>query len=688
MILFFDLETYCETDINAGTHRYAEKAEIMVFAYAFGAGPVIVWDCTKDALTPDDLAAALADPTVILMAHNTQFDRTILRHRGIDIPIERFRCTMAQAMAHALPAGLDQLGQILAIPSNHAKLKDGKALIQLFCKPRPKNMKLRRATRHSHPAEWQRFLAYAGNDIEALRAIYKKLPKWNYHTGGHELALWHLDQKINARGIAIDLELAHAAIASTNRIKAALNAQTHLMTDGDVGAATQRDALLEHIVNSYGVTLDDMRTSTVEALLDNSSANLPQELRDLLEVRISSSRSSTSKYKAMIKATSSDGRLRGTLQFCGATRTGRFAGRIVQPQNFSRVPHYLKNEYDQAIAAIKADAVDLIYDNPMEVLGSVVRGALVAPAGRKFVISDLSNIEGRGLAWEAGEAWKLQAFRDFDAGVGADLYKLAYAQSFGCTPESVTNDQRQVGKVMELACGFGGGTGAFMTFAATYRIDLDELADRALPNIPDDVIREATRSYHWAVKNERDHGLSEHAYVACDSIKRLWRLAHPEIVAWWSEVEIAAKMAVEHPDTTFDARCIKFNRTKGWLRLELPSGISICYPLPELKGNTLSYMGINQFNRKWDRLDTYSGKLVENATQAIARDVMTHNMPIIDAAGYEIVLSVHDELICETPDTPDYNVATLSKLLSAPPPWALDMPLAAAGFETHAYRKD
>ena len=688
-IVYFDTETYCETDIRAGTHRYAEDVEIMVWAYAFDNGPVKVWDCTSRTLMPDDLADALDDPEAIFVAHNTHFDYTVLWHTGIRLPIERFRCTMAQALVHGLPGALDKLGDVMGIKDDQKKIKDGRALIQLFCKPRPKNMKLRRATRETHPAEWQRFLDYAANDIEAMRAIHKKLPKWNYREGGHELALWHLDQKINGRGVLIDLDLARAAIESSDRVKAQLAEATSDMTFGEVGAATQRDALMKHILEGYGVALVDLRTSTVETVLDNKDLDLPPVARELLENRLAASRTSTSKYQALIKATSSDGRLRGTLQFCGASRTGRWAGRIFQPQNLARVPKYLKKQYDDAVDTIKVGSVEIFYDNPMEVLGACVRGALIAPAGKKFCVSDLSNIESRALAWEAGETWKLNAFREFDAGRGADLYKLAYAKSFGVPVEKVDDgDQRQIGKVQELALGFAGGVGAFLTFAAAYGIDLEDMAQKAWASIPKEIIREATRAWDWAVDQDRTYGLPKEAYIVCDSFKRLWRYAHPETVAWWREVEDAAKQAVLQDGVAFEARCVKFIKTKAWLRMVLPSGRSLCYPSPQLDEGGLSYMGVNQFNRRWSRIKTYAGKLVENATQAIARDVLAANMPRMETEGYPILLTIHDEVICETPDTDAFSAKDLSRILSHNPKWAPDMPLAAAGFETRRYRKE
>lgn len=689
-VLWFDTETFQTTPISHGTHKYAEGVEIMVWAYAFDDGPVSVYDATTGDPMPADLLAGLYNPDVPLVAHNAHFDSTMLRHAGFDIPITRFRCTMAMALAHGLPGSLEKLGDVMGIEEDQKKLQDGKKLIRLFCCPRPKKQKLRRATRETHPEEWARFLEYAGNDIESMRAIAKKMPSWNYK--GAELALWHLDQTINARGVLIDLPLAHAAIESAERVKQKMAERVSDLTFGDVSAATKRDQLLAHILAAYGVELPDMQTSTLEELLNGDGRfrdmDLPDVVRELIEIRIGASRTSTTKYQALINATSSDGRLRGTLQFCGASRTGRWAGRVFQPQNLSRVPKYLKKQYDEAVQIIKDGAVDLVFENPMEVLGACVRGSLIAPHGKKFCISDLSNIEGRGLAWAAGEDWKLKAFADFDKGEGHDLYKLAYAKAFGVPVETVDDgDQRQIGKVMELALGYSGGVGAFVTFAAAYGIDLAELADKAA--MPKFIEIETAKAWEWALENDRTYGLAQKVWRVCDGFKRLWRRAHPETVTWWREVEDAARMAILSPGVEFKARSVKFVMSSAWLRMILPSGRSLCYPSARVsEEGEISYMGINQYSRKWSRIKTYSGKLVENAIQGLSRDVLASNMPAMEEAGYKILLSIHDEVITETPDTPEFSHKRLSEILATNPSWATGFPLAAAGFETYRYRKE
>lgn len=703
-ILWGDLETYCEIPINNGTHAYAEGVEVMLFAWAIGDEPVSVWDLTAGEPIPGPLFKAITDPDTLLYFHNSHFDRTVLRHTHPRLapPVERWRDTMVQALAHSLPGALGALCEVLGVPQDKAKDKEGKSLIQLFCKPRPKNSKLRRATSKTHPVEWQRFVAYAGLDIESMREVYKRLPKWNYQ--GAELALWHRDQRINDRGVCMDVQLAQAAIEAVDLEQKRLAKRTQVMTDGEVQAATQRDAMIKHIVESYGVELPDMQRSTLERRI--ADPDLPSPVKELLAIRLQASTTSTSKYKSLMKGISSDGRLRGTLQFCGASRTGRWAGRLFQPQNLPR-PTLKQERIDEGIEALKSGCADLLFDNVMELTSSALRGCIMAPAGKKLVVSDLSNIEGRKLAWLAGEAWKLDAFRDYDTLIldesgapiwdaaakdykrrGPDLYKLAYAKAFNITPEEVTKYQRQIGKVMELGLGFGGGVAAFLTFALVYGLDLEELATAAMPNIPRDVQREAKSWYDESVKRKATYGLSERVFIACDSLKRLWRRAHPETCDFWYQLERTVRAAIATPKKTLYCGYLKVRRDGAWLRIQLPSGRALCYPSPSIEKGNITYMGINSYSRKWQRLKTYGGKLVENVTQAAARDVLAGNMPLIENAGYSIVLTVHDEVICEAPDTDDYTDAALSSLLSTNPEWAPDIPLNAGGFEAYHYRKD
>lgn len=706
MTLFGDLETYCEVPIKNGTYVYAESSEVMLFAYALDDGPALCWDLTAGEPMPFDLSEALYHDDGPVVFQNSMFDRNVLRfskNLRVPIPQVRWRDTMVQALAHSLPDALDKQCDILQIPVDLAKQKDSKPLIHLFCKPRPANSTIKRATRFTHPHEWAKFKTYAISDITSMRETHRKMPTWNYT--GQELALWHLDQRINDRGFCVDLDLVQSAIKTVERAQKQLAGRANDITNGVITSATQRDQLLIHILAEYGIDLPDMQAATLERRI--SDADLPLELRELLAIRLQASTTSPTKYKALLKAVSPDGRMRGGLQFNGALRTGRWAGRTFQPHNLPRLNleiiadwHKLPksqvkekqiHQYlDMAVESIKAGAADLVFDNVMAATSMVIRGAIVAPKGRKLCISDLSNIEGRDAAWLAGELWKLQAFRDFDNGIGPDLYKLAYAKAFRIDPSEVDKFMRQIGKVMELMLQYEGGVGAFLTGAATYGIDLEELAAIAYDIIPLDVRGEAENFLAWCIEEKRPtYGLPDRTFIVLDSLKRMWRRAHPAIVGQWKDLLDTVRLAIRQPGNTFPCRKFKIRRDGAWLRIGLPSGRALCYPHPRVDDDDkVSYMGVNQYTRKWQRVHTYGGKLFENCCQAVARDVMAWNMPMIESYGFEIVLTVHDEVITEAPDTDEFNAEILSHLLAAQQPWTEGLPLAAGGFETYRYRKD
>lgn len=685
-MLWLDFETYSETPIKHGTYRYTSDCEVMIATWAVDDGPVRHWDATTGEPMSEELRRHLEDPKQLICAHNSMFDRNVLKYAlGIDVPIERWRDTMVQAFAHSLPGSLDALCGIFRIGDDNAKHKEGKQLIQLFCKPRPKNSKLRRATRDTHPEEWQRFIEYARSDIAAMREVAKKIPQWNYQ--GTELALWHLDQDINDRGFLVDTELAQCALDAVDREQAELRKQTKDKTNDAVESTTQRDVFLEHILQEYGIDLPDLKKATLERRLEDP--DLPQGVKELINIRLQASASSTTKYKALLRAVNDDDRLRGTIQFCGAGRTGRAAGRTFQPQNLPSRGLLKAADIELGVEMLKAGCADLVFDNVMKLTTSTIRGCIIAPPGKKLVIADLSNIEGRGLAWLAEEEWKLQAFRDFDAGLGADLYKLAYSKAFRINPEKVDSNQRSIGKVMELMLGYGGGVGAFITGAATYKFDIEEMANNAWDFLPGNEVHEAEGFLEWMRKQRRStFGLSDRAFIVCDVFKRLWRAAHPRTASFWGDLEYTVRLAISEPGNTFECRKLRIRRDGNWLRIVLPSGRALCYPTPKVSDTgEISYTGPNIYSRKWGRIVTYGGKIAENVTQAVARDVMYYKMPDIETHGYNILLSVHDELITETQDTNKWTSYGLAGIMSDSPEWAKGLPLAAAGFETYRYRK-
>lgn len=686
MMLFLDTETFCEVPINNGTFAYVEQVETMIISYALEDGPVQAWDLTSVALMPVDLKRALADDTIEVVMHNSMFDRNVLRQSpGIDIPLYRIHDTMARARAHSLPGGLGKLCEVLGVSSDESKDKIGKSLIQLFCKPRPKNSELRRATKDTHPKEWAQFIEYAKLDISAMRVIYKKLPRWNFQ--GFEREFWGVDAIINQRGVGVDMPFIDAAINATEKTKEKLSAQTAEATNNAVQKTTQRDRLLEYIETIYGIKYDDLTASMVDKAINDEDT--PPPLKHLLILRAEASTTSTAKYKKFKLATSSDNRLRGMFEFCGAARTGRFSGRVVQLQNLPR-PTMPPEDIELGIEAIKAGVADLIFPSVMSLASNGIRGVLVPSKGKKFVVADLSNIEGRVCAWLAGENWKLKAFQDYDADIGPDLYKLAYARAFRIKSEEVDKYQRQIGKVMELMLQYAGGVGAFVTGANAYGIDLEDLAERAWDSIPKGILSEAQNMWEWAGKEKRRLGLSEKVFVVCDSLKRMWRAAHPAIVRLWADVEAGVQSATTEDKAAFHVMKLgklQYHRNGAWIRIVMPSGRSLCYPSMRFDDKGLSYSGVNPYSRQWGRISTYSGKLVENITQATARDVLVYGIMNAEKAGYSVVLHAHDELICEVPDSKDFTAERLSEIMTTGMDWTAGMPLAAAGFECKRYRK-
>ena len=641
--LFLDTETYSPVPITHGTHAYAEQAEVMLVPWAWNDEPVTVWD-TQDRPDWRALLQRMIDHADEVVIHNSHFDRTVLRHNGVNIPVDKITDTMVIALQHSLPPSLGMLCDVLGVPQDKAKDKAGKKLIQLLTKPRPKNVKLRRATRETHPDEWRAFIEYARLDVDAMRDVYRRLPRWN--CSDRERHLWLADQAIVDRGVAVDRDLARSATRAFERSSRTMAARTAKLTGGVVASLTQRQKLLDYLAVHHNFAPEDMTKGTVTALL---KGDLDPKVRELLEIRQQASATSPAKYAVIINAASMDGRLRGTIQFCGASRTGRDAGRLFQPQNLPR-PSMKPEQIERGIGAMKLDCEDLLYDNVSELCSSAVRGCLVAAPGKKLNVADLSNIEGRVLAWLAGEDWKVKAFYDFDRGVGHDLYKITAGRILVKDPGDITKDERQLqGKVPELAGGYGGGIGAYRKMGGAV---FDAMSDDAI-----------------------------------QTIVQAWRKQHPATVSLWYNVERAAKAVLRDPTSTAEVRGLRFDMQGKWLRIRLPSGRYLSYPNAVLDDGQIWYDGVCQFTKQWKRLDTYYGKLVENIVQAIARDIFMGGMLRAEQGGYPVVIRVHDELICETPDDPAYTVAGLSAHMTRGESWSTGLPLAAAGHEMYRYAK-
>lgn len=695
MILYLDTETRSDVNLKKhGVHRYSkgEKFNVILMSWAIDDEPARVWDRANDGDKgmPKRLREALDDGSVTVVMHNSGFDRVVMKANGLaDLPTDRIVDTMTMALAHGLPASLDMLGKALGLPEDMLKMDEGARLIRLFCSPRPDGFF---NTKQSHPEDWELFCQYAEMDIVAMRACYRRMPKVNYPKLEHHL--WRIDQQINDRGIPVDVELAEAAVREAEIERERLKGLTAETTNGAVAAATQRDKLLKYLADEHGIFLPDLQSATLERRLQEP--DLPAPVRELIENRLQASQNAASKYRTII-GHNDEGRLKNTLQMYGASRTGRDAGRVFQPQNLKRPTmwHGLEGaELDAAIEldvqGIKDGIVTFLHpDSVMEVLGNCVRSVIAAPAGRKLVQADLSNIEGRGLIWLADESWKIQYFHDFDAGkIKFDNYVAAYARAMNVPAESVTKDQRQIGKVMELGLGYGGGVAAFLTFADVYNLNISELA-RSVHSTADRVMAECVAKYDWAVENKYHAGLPQFEYAACEYLKTKWREAHPKTVQFWKDLEDAFRSATNIPDQDFVVGKLVFRRRSGWLTIRLPSGRMLVYANPKISDDgTLSFMGVDGYTKRWQRIKTYGGKLSENTTSATARDILLHRMPDIEAAGYKIIMRVHDEFVTETPDTDRFTAEGLAEIMTRPYDWTKGLPLAAAGFEAKRYRKD
>lgn len=688
--LWSDLETYSDVPIKCGAHRYSEGAEVFMWAFAVDDDAVYVWDIVNSRLywqeplsgeweseallegtVPPLLLAALKNSEFEVWFQNGgMFDFVMLQNKMPEVLAlvdqSRWRDTMIQAYSHALPGSLDKLGIALELPNDEKKDKRGKQLIQLFCKPQNdvffEKYGTRRASVHTHPKEWMEMVEYAGGDIVTMRAVHKLIPKWNYR--GKQIALWHADLRINNRGFMVDMQLAEAAVEAVEIAKKVLADRTKEITDDRVSSTNRRDMLLKYILAEYGVELPDLRADTLERRLEDP--DLPDAVHELLRIRLVASMNSTSKYRTLMNSVCHDSRIRGGAQFRGAGRTGRYAHRMFQHGNMPR-PTISQALIEAGIGVAKAD-LELLYlvlgDEIVQWASSAIRSCIVAPPGRLLAVADLANIEGRVAAWLAGEEWKLQAFRDYDSVIGkdakgkdirkgADLYILAYANSFNVPVESVPpkGDERQIGKVEELMFQYGGGVGAWLTGAATYGIDLDKMTDQVYPTLQPWAVEEAmnyltylndqAKSWHakTVTKLERQlaqglevltsrealdekliekltkarMGLPYKTFVTCDAIKRMWRKAHPRISSYWKELEEGVREAVANPKRTIRCRKVLIRCSGSWLRIQLPSGRQLCYPSIEVSDTgVISYMGPNTYSRKWSRITTYGGKLFEN----------------------------------------------------------------------------
>lgn len=708
-MLWIDLETYNEVkDIKAGVYEYARTCEILLVAYAFGNDPVQLWDRTQEPM-PLDLEEAFANPDTKYTAHNAQFDRIVLRDSGlfggyVGNP-HNWDCTMVKAMLHGFTGSLDKLGDIFGLGSDDAKIKEGKKLINRFCKPAPKNHKADRYTVETHPEEWQRFCDYAVRDVAAMRKIARKIPNWNWCPDEY-----HLDQVINDRGFQVDVDLVKAGAKAAAQEKIALAERFVELTKGEVSSPTQRAKFLEYLNDQFNLELENTQKATLEPLLKNN--DLDVRARALIGIALAANKTSTAKYKTLEPAVSPDERFRGGLQFSGAQRTRRWAGRTFQPQNLPSKGIPKSHSIEIYIEALKAGVHDILFADELMKYGSAaLRGVLIAPKGKKNCVSDLSNIEGRANAWLADEEWKLQAFRDFDTfkldrtgalipdgkggfvRLGPDLYKVAAGKILGKTPQAIIDAERNsFGKVTELALGYQGGVGAIQNFATAMGVAFADHWGAIQQSVDQGVINQAYDNWEsWGKEKAQDTPQDE--WIASEVVKLSWRASHPQIVKLWHACEDAARSALNNPGQVFKAGKhlhFKYVRYAGhnYLLMRLPSDKFLIYFEPKQNDEgKISYWGVDSITKQWSRQHIYGGKFVENACQSLSRDILMQGIFSAEEEGYKPVLTVHDELVTECPDTDDFTHEGLSRILSTPLNWCPGFPLAAEGFEAYRYRK-
>ena len=640
-----DIETYSSANLaRSGVYRYAASPdfEILLFGYSVDGAPVQVVDLARGEKLPPDILEALTDPSVTKWAFNAQFERICLS-RYLGYPTGQYldpsawHCTMVWAATLGLPLSLEGVGAVLGLEKQ--KLKEGKELIRYFCtQSKARDGSLIRHYPADAPERWELFKAYNLRDVETEMAIQQKLSK--FPVTESEWRNYTLDQQINDRGIMLDRTLVIQAIRCDEQFKEAHMEQAREVTGLDnPGSPAQLKAWLAE----KGVDAESLSKAAVAEMLEKADG----EVELALSLRQELAKSSVKKYAAMEAVVGSDDRARGLIQFYGASRTGRYAGRLVQAQN---LPQNHLPDLDTARALIRSgnfDAVEMLYDSVPMVLSELIRTAFIPKTGCRFFVADFSAIEARVIAWIAGERWRQEVFAS-----GGDIYCASASQMFHVPVEKhgVNGHLRQKGKIAELALGYGGSVGALKAMGAL------------------------------------GYGLQE------DELKPLvdaWRLSNPHIVRLWWDVDRAASTCVRERTTT-ETHGIRFQYQSGMLFITLPSGRRLAYVKPKMGLNrfgneSVTYEGVGM-QKKWLRLESYGPKFVENIVQATSRDILAEAMLRLDAHGYKIVMHVHDEVVIEAPV--DASLAEISAKMSLSPTWAKGLLLRADGYVTDFYRKD
>lgn len=639
-ILSIDIETYSDVDLSkSGVYPYAESDnfEILFFGYSVDGHPPQVIDLANGEQLPDDIIAALTDPNVIKTAYNAMFERIcISKHLGLPkgtyLDPTQWHCTMVWAATLGLPMSLAGVGAVLGLDKQ--KMSEGKDLIKFFCIPD------KDGNRHHpkvHPGKWELFKSYNCRDVEVEIAIQQRLAK--YPVPNFVWNEYHLDQQINDRGIGVDMELVRHAITINEDIKNEITAEIQALTMLDNPNSVQQ---MKEWLAENGMETESLGKQAVKELLETA----PPELAKVLSLRQQLAKSSVKKYDAMLSPHCIDDRIRGMFQFYGANRSGRFSGRLVQLQNLYRnsMPHL-----DTARDLIKADDIetlDLLFGDIPDVLSQLIRTALVPKAPyKRFIVADFTSIEGVVLSWLAGEQWRLDVFKN-----GGDIYCISASKIFGVpvVKHGINGHLRQKGKIAELACGYGGSVGAMKAMGA------------------------------------QEMGLSD------DEIQQIvtdWRDASPNIVKLWWDVDRAVKKCIKEK-TEANVKGLHIFCESGFLFIELPSGRRLAYVKPKIGenkfgGESVTYMGVGE-QKKWERIESYGPKFVENIIQGIARDILLHAM--MNLRDYRIVAHVHDEVIIEATD--DITVDEIVQKMCITPRWARGLTLRADGYECEFYMKD
>jgi DNA polymerase len=662
-IASIDFETRSVVDLRrSGVYPYAEspQTEIICMAWRIGEGDVSVWR-PGDADPQPLLDHICADGMVA--AHNAGFERALWnaktpRHWPRLI-IRQQDCTMSRAVVLALPGSLDQLCK--ALKTKIQKDDVGHRLMLQMCKPRS-------VGEDGVPVWWEapekieRLAAYCVTDVETERLVGAKLPALS----ASERRVWELDQTINDRGVGIDVPSVEKALSIVTEARKRADERMWWLTDGDVKKCSETAKIVSWL-NGRGIPAESVAKGEIEEIVLQSRIFGDDTAEEVVRLRRAAGRTSTDKYRAMLNSVCADGRVRGTLAYHGAG-TGRWAGRIIQPQNFPRIDADKELSTILTIVELLAlpktakeivDCIEMVAGPTMEWMSKCLRAMLIAGPGKKFVSGDFSNIEGRVNAWISGEHWKLDAFRAYDAGTGPDLYKLAYAKSFGIAVEDVDKGMRQVGKTMELALGFQGGAGAFITMGANMGVHVSE--ERA------------------------------------NELKVAWREAHPFITQSWWDLQDAAIAAVGAPGMKVPCLNgkVQYLAANGFLFCQLPSGRVLAYADPKLvwtetlhgsKRLQIEYWGVDSYTKRWGPQRLYGGVQSNNVVQGAARDLMVEAMFRAEDAGYPIVLTVHDELLSEVAENFG-SAGEYQRIMSELPQWAKGLPVATAAWEDKRYVK-